>query len=117
LITTEPSAELVEEYGFGGGTGVRYAEVAVCYAASEDEARKTAHRYFRWSLSGGLAELPYPEHFAAATRHLSPETVAEQVNCGPSVDRHLEAIDRYVQACYDHLILLQIGPEQDKFSR
>ncbi|MBV8089290.1 MAG: TIGR03557 family F420-dependent LLM class oxidoreductase [Alphaproteobacteria bacterium] len=115
LITTEPSAELVEEYGFGGGTGARYAEVALCYAKSEDDARKTAHRYFRWSLAGGMAELPYTEHFAAASRHVSVEAVAEQVSCGPSVDSHLQTIDRYVQAGYDHLILLQIGPEQEAF--
>jgi G6PDH family F420-dependent oxidoreductase len=115
LVTTEPSADLVEAYGFAGGTGPRYAEVPLCYARTEAEARKTAHRYFRWSMSGGQAELPYMEHFAAASRHVTPEVVAEQVSCGPSMDRHLEAIDRYVQAGYDHLILLQIGPEQDAF--
>jgi G6PDH family F420-dependent oxidoreductase len=115
LVTTEASAELVEEYGFGGGTGSRYAEVALCYAESEDEARKTAHRYFRWSLSGGMAELPCTQHFAAASRHVSPEAIAEQVSCGPSVDRHIEAIDRYIRAGYDRLILLQIGPGQDAF--
>ena len=115
LVTTEASAELVEAYGVGGGSGPRYAEVPLCYARTEAEGRNTAHRYFRWSLSGGLAELPYTQHFAAASRHVSPEIVAEQVSCGPVTDRHLQAIDRYVQAGYDHLILLQIGPEQEAF--
>ena len=96
-----------------GGSGPSYAEVALCYAEREEDARKTAHRYFRWSVSGWpvLAELPDTDAFAAATRHVSPDVVAELVSCGPSPDRHLEAIDRYVQAGYDHLILLQIGPD------
>jgi hypothetical protein len=62
-----------------------------------------------------MAELPYTQHFAAASRHVSAEGIAEQVSCGPSVGCHREAIERYIRAGYDHLILLQIGPEQDAF--
>ena len=49
------------------------------------------------------------------SQRVSPEMVAESVSCGPSPERHLAAIERYVQAGYDHLILLQIGPDQDRF--
>jgi G6PDH family F420-dependent oxidoreductase len=117
LVTTEPRAELVEAYRSAGGAGPRYAEVALCFAESEEDARKTAHRYFRWSAIGGppMPELPSTEAFAAATEAVAPETVAKKVVCGPSVERHIEAIERYVRAGYDHLILLQIGPEQDAF--
>jgi hypothetical protein len=62
-----------------------------------------------------LAELPDTEAFAAASRHVSPEAVAQMVSCGPSAERHLEAIDRYRKAGFDHLILVQIGPEQEAF--
>jgi hypothetical protein len=50
-----------------------YAEVALCWAASEDEAKKTAHKYFRWSLSGWpvMAELPTTSGFAAASKEVS----------------------------------------------
>ena len=34
---------------------------------------------------------------------------------GPKDGRHLEAIDHYVRAGYDHIILTQIGPNQDRF--
>jgi hypothetical protein len=37
------------------------------------------------------------------------------MSCGPSAERHLQAIDRYMQAGYDHIILVQIGPNQDGF--
>jgi hypothetical protein len=41
--------------------------------------------------------------------------VAQQVSCGPVVDRHLAAIHRYVEAGFDHVILVQVGPTQDAF--
>ena len=46
---------------------------------------------------------------------LGPETVAQLVSCGPSADRHLQAIDRFVRTGYDHIILVQVGPQQDAF--
>ncbi len=116
LITTEPSSELVDAYRSAGGTGPLYAEVPMCYAASEAAAKRTAHRYFRWSMTGGgMTEVPYTEHFATASRFVSAEALAERVSCGPSLQRHARAIERYLQAGYDHLILLQIGQEQDAF--
>jgi G6PDH family F420-dependent oxidoreductase len=117
LIATEARADLVEAYAAAGGVGPRYAEVAMCYAEREEEARKIAHHYFRWSLTGWpvMAELPDTEGFAAASKHLTPETVAQQVSCGPSPEHHLQAIDRYVKAGYDHIILTQVGPHQDAF--
>ena len=59
--------------------------------------------------------MPHDEAFAAATEHVPVEAVAEAVSCGPSVDRHLEAIDKYVRIGCDHIILNQVGPDQDFF--
>ncbi|CAN5673726.1 LLM class F420-dependent oxidoreductase [soil metagenome] len=117
MIATEPKAELVEAYTAGGGKGPRYAEVAMCFAKDEKEAAKTAHRYFRWSLGGWpvQAELPEPAGFAAASKHTSVEAVAKEISCGPSPEQHLEAIARYVKAGFDHIILCQIGPDQEGF--
>ena len=117
LVVTEPRADLIEAYASAGGSGPRYAEVALCYADREEAARKTAHHYFRWSVAGWpvMAELPDTEGFAAASKHVSPETVAQSVSCGPSPEHHLAAIDRYVRAGYDHIILVQVGPQQTEF--
>jgi hypothetical protein len=91
--------------------------VALCYAEHVEAARKTAHRYFRWSVTGWpvMAELPDTEGFAAASKHVSSETVSQLISCGPSAEHHLQAIERYVTAGYDHIVLVQIGPEQDGF--
>lgn len=119
LITTIPSGDLIEAYARAGGSGPRFAEIPMCYAASEEEARRVGHRYHRWSLAGGLAmpELPHTEAFAAASSHIPPAAMSEEVSLGPSAERHLETILRYADAGYDHLILMQIGPEQDAFFR
>ena len=117
LIVTEAEKKLIKAFTAGGGKGPRYAEVAMCCGADEDKARKTAHRYFRWSLAGWpvLAELPHDEAFAAASEHVSVETVGEEISCGPSADRHLEAIHDFTAIGCDHIILTQIGPDQDFF--
>ena len=117
LIVREPEKELIKAFTAGGGKGPRYAEVAMCCGADEDKAAKTAHRYFRWSLAGWpvLAELPHDEAFAAASEHVSVETIGEEISCGPSADRHLEAIHEFTAIGCDHIILTQIGPDQDFF--
>jgi G6PDH family F420-dependent oxidoreductase len=117
LIATDPDQELLKVYTNAGGKGPRYCEVALCYAAQEDEARKTAHTYHRWATSGWpvMAELPDPEGFAAASENVTPDDVAEQISCGPSADKHLKAIDQYVRAGFDHIILVQVGPHQEEF--
>jgi G6PDH family F420-dependent oxidoreductase len=71
LIATEPRADLVEAFISAGGSGPSYAEVAMCYAQREEDARNTAHHYFGWSVTGWpvMAELPDTESFAAAGKH------------------------------------------------
>lgn len=117
LIVTDPDPDLIEEYRSAGGAGPCYAEVALCHAESEEAARETAHRYFRWSLSGWKvqAELPNPASFEAASSQATPEALAESISCGPSAERHLRAIRKYLDAGYDHIILVQIGPNQEGF--
>ncbi|EJW10286.1 glucose-6-phosphate dehydrogenase [Rhodovulum sp. PH10] len=117
LVATEARSDLIEAYDAAGGHGSRYCEISLCWAASEGEARATAHKYFRWSAAGWpvMAELPDPEGFAAASESVTPDDIAELVSCGPSADAHLAAIDKYVSAGFDHVILTQIGPQQAEF--
>jgi len=117
LIATEPRRELVDAFVEAGGAGPRYAEVALCWAPREDHAREIAHRFFRWSGLGWsvLPELASPDAFAAATRSVRPEDLDEDVALGPDVEQHVERIRPFVEAGFDRLILLQIGPEQKGF--
>jgi G6PDH family F420-dependent oxidoreductase len=114
LMATEPRKDIIEAYG---RKGPRYCEVAMCCDASEEKASETAHKYFRWSVTGWpvQAELPDPKGFEAASKHVSVETVAKKICCGPSAEKHLEAIGEFTKAGFDHIVLVQIGPNQKYF--
>jgi G6PDH family F420-dependent oxidoreductase len=115
IVATDADQSLLSAYEGTGGSGPRYAEVAMCLAAEETLAIETAHKYFRWSLTGWpvQAELDDPEGFASASKHIQAEAVAEQITCGPSIGRHVAAVKKYVDAGFDHIILVQIGQNQD----
>jgi G6PDH family F420-dependent oxidoreductase len=117
LVSTAPDAELVESYLGAGGAGPRYGQLTVCWAESEEEARRTALEWWpNAGLDGPLSqELPLPSHFEAAAAMVSEEDVAESVTCGPDPARHLDAISRFVEAGFDHVYVHQVGPDQDGF--
>jgi coenzyme F420-dependent glucose-6-phosphate dehydrogenase len=118
LISTAPEAEVVSEYENAGGKGCpKYGQLTVCWAASEAEAKKTA---FEWwptaALHGELGqELPTPAHFEQAAQGVKEEDVAEMVICGPDAQRHIEAIQEFVKAGFDHVYVHQVGPDQEGF--
>jgi coenzyme F420-dependent glucose-6-phosphate dehydrogenase len=117
LVSTAPDAELVERFEQAGGSGPKYAQLTVCWARREEEARKTA---FEWwpnaALKGPLSqELPLPSHFEQAAEMVTEEDVAELVVCGPDRDAHLEGIAKYAEAGFDHVYVHQVGPHQEGF--
>ena len=89
----------------------------VCWDADESRARKTVHRLWpNEALPGELAQvLPTPEHFEQASQLVTEDMVANEVPCGPDIDRHVAAIKEYADAGFDELYINQIGPEQDAF--
>ena len=117
LFVTEPRRDLVDAYGQGGGAGPRYAEVPLAYAATEQEAARNARDLFRFGLTGWKvqAELPNPVNFDAATSWVTPETMTEAFGCGPDTERHLAVARPFAEAGYDHLALINAGPDVDGF--
>jgi G6PDH family F420-dependent oxidoreductase len=117
IMATEAKAELVEEFRAGGKQGAAYAEVAMAYAASEEEGRKLAHDRFRfsafdWSVN---SELPDVDGFEAATKYVRPEDLADTIPAGPDPEAHVKAVRKYLDAGFDHIVLLGIGPDQAGF--
>src|SRR6195952_456670 len=117
LFTTEPRRDLVETYEAAGGDGPRYAEVPLAYAATAQEAAQSARDLFRFGLTGWKvqAELPNPVNFDAATAWVTPEHMADAFGCGPDTARHLAVTQPFVDAGYDHLALINAGPDVDGF--
>ncbi len=93
--------------------------MAVCWAEDEAQARRTAHEWWpTTAIPGELGqELPLPRHFEQAAKMVREEDVAESVICGPDPERHVAAINKYVDAGFSHVYLHQIGPDQEGFFR
>jgi G6PDH family F420-dependent oxidoreductase len=117
IFATEPKPELTEAYAKAGGTGPRYGEVPLAWAPTEQEAAESAHRLFRFGLTGWKvqAELPNPINFEAATAYITPDHVREMFGCGPDAARHLQVAEQFADAGFDHLALINAGPDVDGF--
>ncbi len=116
--TVGPDAESVEQFRSqsNNGTFVQ-GGVKVCWDEDERRARETVYRLWpNEALPGELAQiLPTPAHFEQARELVTEEMVADEVPCGPDVERHVETIKAYEDAGFDELYINQIGPEQDAF--
>ena len=70
------------------------------------------------ALSGQFKnELPRPLYLEQAAKTVRPDDIAKTVTCGPDARRHLEAIEQYVKAGFDHVYVHQVGPDQTGFMR
>src|SRR5918911_4992163 len=111
-------AELVSLFrSSGGGDKPAQGGMKVCWAEDETEARKTAHHLWANDLLPGELgqELPFPAHYEQAATLVTEAMVGEAFPCGLDPERHLEAIREYIDAGYDEVYVLQVGPEQEGF--
>jgi G6PDH family F420-dependent oxidoreductase len=118
IMATSPDAELVQGYkGDAGQDAPVYGEVTLAWAATEEEGRKNAHERFRfsafdWSVNSELRDVA---GFEAASKYVRPEDLAETIPAGPDPQVHLEAIKKYTDAGFDHLVLTCPGDDQAGF--
>ena len=117
LFATAADADVVAAYTRAGGTGPRYGEVPLAYAKDEGTAAASAHRLMRFGLTGWKvqSELPNPVNFEAATATITEDHMRDAFACGPAPERHLEVIRGFTEAGFDHLALINAGPDVDGF--
>jgi G6PDH family F420-dependent oxidoreductase len=117
LFATEPKASIVDDFHAAGGSGPMYAEVPLAWAPDEDTAAQAALETSRWSLTGWkvMSELPNPVNFAAASASVTVDDIKQQFACGPDVQRHLDLAQPFVDAGFDHLVLMNVGPDPEGF--
>jgi coenzyme F420-dependent glucose-6-phosphate dehydrogenase len=111
-----PEAELVDAFRRAGGDGKPcYGKLDTCVAADEGQARRIA--YELWPTSGLGAEigqqLATPEHYERAAETVREEDVAQSILCSPDPERHVAKLREYVEAGFDHLLVQQVGPDQE----
>ncbi len=117
LIATEPKRELIDAWRAAGGRGCVVGQLPVCYGADRSACVKLAHEQFRWGLSGwGIqSDLPNPKNFDAAARFVREEDIAEEIPCGPEAGPIVEAVQKFLDAGFTDVALVQIGPAQVEF--
>jgi G6PDH family F420-dependent oxidoreductase len=119
MIAVEPRKSFGELFDAAGGAGKpRVGQVPICYDRDRDKAIARAHDQFRWFAGGWKvnSELPGPAGFAAASRFVTEDDVAEAIPCGPDVDAHVAAVREFADAGFTHVAVVQIGGDhQDEF--
>jgi G6PDH family F420-dependent oxidoreductase len=118
FCTVAPSREHVELFrAEAPGETLVAGGMKVCWAEDESRARATVRRLWpNEGLPGELSQvLPSPAHFEQASELVSEETLAAAVSCGPDLERHIEAIERYAEAGFDELYIGQIGDAGERF--
>jgi coenzyme F420-dependent glucose-6-phosphate dehydrogenase len=120
LISLAPKAELIQQFRDAGGEDKpRYGQLTVCWAESEAEARQTVHKIWPNSgLTGELSqELRTVAHFEQAAKLVDEATAAKTIVCGPDPQKHIEGVQEFIDAGYDHIYIHQIGRDQMGFFR
>ncbi len=119
LVAVQPDGDAVERWTATAGAPRRVVgQLPICWDPDRDRAIARAHEQFRWFGGGWLvnADLPTPASFAAATRFVRPEDVAEAIACGPDLDAIARSAQPFVDAGFTDLALVQIGDEgQQRF--
>jgi len=112
-----PDTEAIGRWRDRGGEGPVYAQLTLCWAASQDEAVTTAHRLWpNTAIPGQLSQdLPTPAHFEQASSIVTAAMIAESTPCGPDVGPILEQVEAMIDAGIDHVYFHQIGPDQEGF--
>jgi hypothetical protein len=62
-----------------------------------------------------MVDLPTAAHFEAVAQVMAPEKMTKDIILGPSLEKHLEGIQQYIDAGFDHVYVHQIGPDQSAF--
>jgi G6PDH family F420-dependent oxidoreductase len=119
IMAVEPNSTLVQQWESAGGKGARYGEMALGYAKSKDEGLQLAHKYMRfgalaWSV---LTELPGVAAFEEATQFVKPDDLRESMPHGSDVRAYVQAVKKFTDAGFDHVVLLAVGPDQAGFIR
>ena len=118
LVNVAPAEGIIEKFDEAGGAGKpKYGQITVCWAASEDEAKRTAFDVWPNVLVEGSAsqELPLPSDFEQLVESRSPDDLDGVLPLGPDPDAYVSALKDYGDAGYTHVYFHQIGPDQAGF--
>jgi coenzyme F420-dependent glucose-6-phosphate dehydrogenase len=118
LISTTSGDKVTKKFKENGGSGKPcFGQIKVCWAETDDEAKKVMQKWWPVSaLTGRLhTDLPTPSHFEDAVKLMGEPDIPGDSIIGPKTDRYLEAVQTMQKNGFDHIYLHQVGPDQEGF--
>jgi G6PDH family F420-dependent oxidoreductase len=117
MIAVTPEKDLVQGWDAAHpGASRKIGQVPISWDPDLETAVERAHDQFRW-FGGGWqvnADLPTPAGFAAASKFVRTDDVAEAIACGPDLDALAESVRPFIDAGFTDIALVQIGDEQQE---
>ena len=62
-----------------------------------------------------MSELPNPANFEAASQTVTADDIRRQFAAGPDPETYVQAVRKYTDAGFDHIVLQNAGPDPDGF--
>jgi coenzyme F420-dependent glucose-6-phosphate dehydrogenase len=111
-------ASIVAAFRDGGGEGKpMYLQVGLAHAASDEDALRDVHDRWRQCVlpPSGLADLPTPWAFDAATAGAALDEVRGKLRVSSSIEQHVDWLLADVELGFEHLYLHNVGRDQERF--
>lgn len=119
LITVDQPhlEEVVRAYRSHGGAGPVRVQAQVSWHPDGDEARRAAHREWRFCAIGAelIEDLETPEEFVRAARDVRPEEVCRQVVVVDDVRALADRVEAWTELGVDAAYLHNVGRNQRAF--
>ncbi|GAA3740918.1 G6PDH family F420-dependent oxidoreductase [Spinactinospora alkalitolerans] len=118
LVLMGPDTSTIEVFRDSGGAGKPIqAGMKACWGSdAEEAARYACEKWPNDAIPGEASQLlPLPRHYEQLSGLITPERIAESMPCGPDPQRHLDALQEYVDAGIDDVYVGQVGHRQDDF--
>lgn len=118
LIAQSGEEEITNNFKKYGGEGKPcYGEATVCWAETDEEAKKQAYEI--WPIKANTvqlnADLPTPSHFEQLGEIVNEEIVTEKMVCSSDPQVFIDEIQTYQKAGFDHVCLNHVGKNQHEF--
>jgi G6PDH family F420-dependent oxidoreductase len=120
VCATEPDQAVVADYVEAGGDDAAvWGQIVLAWNSDRQAGLEDAHRQFRFAAGGWKvqSELPNPVNFEAATRQVTPDSLAEAIPAGPDAEAHAGGIAAFDQAGFRHLAVAYPGEDWQGFMR
>lgn len=118
LISTTPDGTFIKTFQEEAGEDLPLCgQCTACYAETEAEGKKLAHKIWPiTAIPGELdRELPTPKFFEQTASLVTEDQVTEHIACGSDPKRHLEVIKAFIDAGFRKVSVHNIGPNQEEF--